>query len=150
MRASAKATKATPSARARARKPRRDWRKAFLEGFADTGTVRGGCARAGIHRSSAYLERQRSEPFALKWADIEGDVTERLEATALLLALKGDVRLIEFLLKARRPEVYREHHQVELAGPDGGPVQLDALGDLSKLSDRDLASLQRILTRAHS
>jgi hypothetical protein len=143
------ATKATPSAHARARKPRRDWRPAFLKGLQKTGTVTGGCAHAGIHRSSAYRERQRDERFALKWADLEEEVTDRLEATALLLALKGEVRLIEFLLKARKPDVYREHHQVELAGPDGGPVKLDGLGlDLDKLSDRDLAALQRIAGRA--
>jgi hypothetical protein len=147
--AKANATKATPSARARARKPRRDWRPAFLSGFAKTGTVTGGCAHAGIHRSSAYRERQRDESFALKWADLEEEVTDRLESTALLLALKGEVRLIEFLLKARRPDVYREHHQVELTGADAGPVQLDGLGlDLDKLDDRDLASLQRISGRA--
>ena len=142
------ATNATPSARARPRKPRRDWRPAFLKGLERTGTVTGGCAEAGINRTTAYRARQRDEGFALKWADLEEQVTDRLEATALMLALDGEVKLIEFLLKARRPDVYREHHQVELAGPDGGPVELDALGDLSKLSERDLASLQRILARA--
>ena len=66
-----------------------------------------------------------------------------------MLALKGEVRLIEFLLKARRPDVYREHHQVELAGPNSGPVEIDGLGlDLDKLNDRDLAALQRIAGRA--
>jgi hypothetical protein len=45
--------------------------------------------------------------------------------------------------------VYREHHQVELAGPSGSPVELYGLGlNLEKLSDRDLASLQRIAGRA--
>jgi hypothetical protein len=145
----ARATKATPSARARTRKPRRNWRAAFLEGFTKTGTVTGGCAHAGIHRSSAYRERQRSESFALKWADIDEEVTDRLEATALLLALKGEVRLIEFLLKARRPDVYREQHVLEHTGPGGGPVELIELGlDLTKLTDAELRSLQRLVTRA--
>ena len=71
----------------------------------------GGCAHAGIHRSSAYWERQGSESFALKRADIDEEVTDRLEATALLLALKGEVKLLEFLLKACRPDVHSEHHQ---------------------------------------
>lgn len=69
---------------ARACKPRRDWRRRFLDGFKRTGTVTGGCAYAGIHRSSAYRERQRSEKFALAWSDIEDEVTDRLEATTLL------------------------------------------------------------------
>jgi hypothetical protein len=143
------ATKATPSARERARKPRRDWRAAFLAGFATTGTVRGGCAHAGIHHATAYRERQRSEKFALAWADIEQDVTEKLEETALTLALDGEVRLIEFLLKARKPEMYREQHLLEHTGPHGGAVELLQLGvDLSKLTDRELRSLQRLVTRA--
>jgi hypothetical protein len=144
------ATKATLSARARARKPRRDWRPAFLKGFAKAGTVTGGCEKAHVARTTAYRERQRDEKFALAWADVEAGVTLQLESRAVELALGGDVRLIEFLLKARKPDVYREHHQVELAGPDGGPVKLEPLGDLSKLSDRELTALQRLLTRAHS
>jgi hypothetical protein len=145
----ADATNATLSPRPRARKPRRDWTRQFLEGFKRTGTVTGGCAHARIHRATAYRQRQKDERFALAWADLEEEVTDRLEATALVLALKGDQRLIEFLLKARKPDVYRERHQVELAGPDGGPVELDGLGlDLDKLTDRELASLQRIAGRA--
>ena len=144
---------ATPSGRARAgkRAPRntRDWEAQFLNGFKATGTVAGGCDRAGIVRSTAYRARHRDEAFSLKWADIDAEVTDRLEATALLLAMRGSERLIEFMLKARRPEMYRERHTLEHTGPDGGPVQLDALGDLSRLSDRDLNSLHRILNRAH-
>ncbi len=142
------ATKATPSAPARARKARRDWRAAFLDGFRESATVTGGCEKANVNRTTAYRERQRDETFALAWADIEAGVTCELESRAVELALAGDVRLIEFLLKARRPEVYREHHQVEHVGPGGGPIELGGLGlDLS-LSDRDLASLQRIASRA--
>ncbi len=55
-----------------------------------------------------YEERQRSETFALAWSDVESEVTDRLEQTALDLALAGDRHLIEFLLKARKPETYRE------------------------------------------
>ena len=103
----------------------------------------GGCAYAGIHRSSAYRERQRSEKFALAWSDIEDEVTDRLEATL------AAVRLMEFLPKARKPEMYREQHLLEHVGPGGGPVEVEALGiNLDKLNDRDPASLQRIVTCA--
>jgi hypothetical protein len=146
----AKATKATPSARARTKgKPRRDWRPAFLKGFQKSGTVTGGCAHAGINRTTAYRERQRSEKFAVAWSELEAEVTDKLEATALELALGGETRLIEFLLKARKPEMYREQHLLEHTGPGGGPVALDSLGvDLANLSDRDLNALHRIVTRA--
>jgi hypothetical protein len=59
----ADATKATPSARPRARKPRRDWRPAFLKGFAKAGTVTGGCEHAGVVRTTVYRVRQKNETF---------------------------------------------------------------------------------------
>ena len=152
VRARVRGRRATLATGRHKRAPRntRDWKTEFLKGFKATGSVAGGCDRAGVVRSTAYRARHRDEAFALKWADVDAEVTDRLEATALLLAMRGSERLIEFLLKARRPEMYREHHQVELAGPGGGPVELDALGDLSQLSDRDLSSLQRILRRTHA
>jgi hypothetical protein len=141
------ATKAT--SRARARKTRRDWRPAFLKAFAKCGTVTGACEHAKIAPTTAYRARQRDEKLALAWADIEAGVTLQLESRAVELALDGSERLIEFLLRARRPEAYRESYVLEHTGPEGGPVKLDGLGlDLSKLSDRDLASLQRIAGRA--
>jgi hypothetical protein len=32
--------------------------------------------------------------------------------------------LLIFLLKARRPEVYRERQQIQHTGPSGGPVEI--------------------------
>lgn len=145
------ATKATLT-RARAKsKQRRDWRPAFLRGFSQSGTVTGGCAHAGIHRATAYRERQRDPRFAAKWADVEEQLTDRLEARAVELALDGDWHLLEFLLKARKPELYRERQVLEHTGAGGGPIAVDPvnpLGDLERLSDRELTTLQRILTKA--
>jgi hypothetical protein len=39
-----------------------------------------------VARTTAYLERQRNETFALQWAGIDEEVTESLEPTALALA----------------------------------------------------------------
>jgi transposase len=51
-------------------------------------------------------------------------------------------------LERRYPERWRRRDAHELTGPDGGSVvQLDALGDLSKLADGDLASLRRFSRR---
>lgn len=144
-----KATNATLT-RARA-KQRRDWRPSFLRGFASSGTVTGACAHAGIHRATAYRERQLNPRFATKWSELEDELTDRLESRAVDLALVGDRHLLEFLLKARKPETYRERQLLEHTGVDGGPITVDAvdpLGDLSKLSDRELATLQRLLTKA--
>lgn len=99
-----------------ARKQRRDWRPAFLKGLAEQGTVYKACHEAGISRQTAYRTRQSDEAFALAWADVESTVTDKLESKAVELALGGEVKLLEFLLKARRPDVYREHTKVEHAG----------------------------------
>src|SRR5947209_1613560 len=106
------ATGATPSARARARKSEPAWCGRFLVGLAETGSVRGGAESARIHRATAYKRRAVDAKFAAAWAEVEEGVVERLEETALSLALDGEVRLIEFLLKARRPNIYREQHRV--------------------------------------
>lgn len=106
------ATKATPSAR----KKRRDWKTPFLVAFAKTGSITKACEHVKIERSTAYRERQRDEQFAVAWADAESKVTDDLEGEAVKRALDGSDRLLEFLLKARRPDVYRENVKHEHSG----------------------------------
>lgn len=96
-----------------ARKPLREWREAFLKALAEEGTVSAACRNAGISRNHAYRTRQQDEGFALAWADVESTVTDKLERKAVELALDGEVKLLEFLLKARRPDVYRESVRVQ-------------------------------------
>lgn len=112
---------------------RTDWRPTFLRAFETTGTVVQACRAAGIDRRTAYRERQRNEEFALAWADIDEKVTETLERVALQRAIDGSDRLIEFLLRARRPETYRDNVRVE----HSGRVQ----HDLQAMSDEQLDQL---------
>lgn len=149
----------------RARKPK-DWAPAFLKALEAVHLVTEACKSAGGRRSTAYDRRSKDAKFASAYADVEERSTELLEREAYRRAAVGvdkpvfqggeqvgSIReysdtLLIFLLKARRPDVYREHHQVELAGRDGGPVEIDGPGrDLKKLSERQLASLQRILAQ---
>lgn len=108
------ATKAT-SQRAKP-KERRNWRPIFLAALETEGTVWAACVTAKINRSTAYRERQRNEQFALDWADVESKVTDTLEREAVRRALEGSDRMLEFLLKARAPDKYRENVKVEHAG----------------------------------
>jgi hypothetical protein len=141
-------------------------KRLFLDALGAKHLVSAAAKAAGVHRSTPCAWRESDENFARRWDEIVDESTDLLEREAYRRAAVGvekpvyqgggkvgTVRefsdtLLIFLLKARRPAVYRDHHQVEHVGPEGGPVQFDALGDLSKLSDRDLASLQRILARA--
>lgn len=112
----------------------RDWEwevDAFIEAFMETASVSGACRELGIQRSSAYRRRQADEAFALAWADADEAITDALEEEAYRRAVKGveeprtvagkevavkrfSDRLLEMMLKARRPEKYRE--RVEISG----------------------------------
>jgi hypothetical protein len=126
-----------PAKRAARRTPKRkkaDWRPKFLKAFAETGTVIEAAKKAGVGRRTVYDERQRNETFALKWAEIEEWTTEEMEQEARRRAVlgveepvfyKGELvshvskysdTLLIFLLKARKPEVYRENVRVEHGG----------------------------------
>jgi hypothetical protein len=111
-----------------------DWRPVFLQALNDTGLVKEACRVAGIHRSTAYEERQRNEEFAVAWHDVEEETTERMEREAIRRAAEGVEKpvfqggqqvgaireysdtLLIFMLKARRPERYRENVHVEHSG----------------------------------
>jgi hypothetical protein len=132
-------TKRTPK-KARARK--QDWRPRFLVAFEAHVTVSEACAVAEVSRSNVYSERARSPEFAAAWDDVEERSTEGMEAEARRRAVEGwiergifdgegeqvgEVRkfsdtLLIFLLKARRPKVYRENKSIEHTGVDGGPI----------------------------
>jgi hypothetical protein len=115
---------ASPRARGR-----RDWRPAFLNALESEGTVTAAAAIANVTRTTVYHERQRNEEFALAWADVEERVTEGLERKAVQMAMSGEVKLIEFLLKARRPERYRDNVKVEHSGAIKRDVQLVGIND---------------------
>jgi hypothetical protein len=146
-------TERTPK-KARARKD--DWRPRFLAAFGEHVTVSEACRVAGVSRRNVYDERARSEAFAADWAEIEEGSTERLEAEALRRAVEGwverpvfdkegvqvgEVRkfsdtLLIFMLKARRPDTYRERYQHEHSGPDGGPIAAEIVAvDAKEVAD---------------
>jgi len=147
-----KQTRRTKSARTKRRGQRRkDWQTPFLGAFAELGMVTAACEAAGISRDTAYQERQRDEAFALAWADVEERSTETMEAEAYRRAVTGTTKplvsagkhvcdvqeysdsLLQFMLRARRPDRYRENVKVE----HGGQVKLERA---TQLSDEELAS----------
>lgn len=86
----------------------KNWRPAFLQTLKETGNVLLSCRVAGISRKQAYLTRQRNAAFAAEWADCMDDAIDMLEAIAVQRAKTVSDVLLIFLLKAHRPEVYRE------------------------------------------
>ena len=104
--------------------------------------VTAACKAVGIARSTVYEARQRDEAFAVAWADVEEKIIEQLEAAAIRRARDGVARpvfqggklvghervysdgLMALLLKARRPERYRDNVRMEHSGPHAAPPQL--------------------------
>jgi hypothetical protein len=148
-----------------------DWVPEFLEAFAEFGIVTAACGAAGVSRSTAYKRRDDDEAFALAWTGVETATTERMEAEARRRAVEGWVEreefesvyneetgelerhpsvivrkysdtLLMFMLKARKPDTYRE--RVEHTGVGGGPIEHRARLDLTKLTDEQLVALEAI------
>ncbi len=98
--------------------------KAFLDELAETGAVAAAAERAGLHRSTLYDLRRRNKDFAARWDAALQLGLDRLQDHAVVRATVGeetpvwqrgqqvgtirkpDNRLLQFLLKAHRPEVY--------------------------------------------
>lgn len=86
-----------------------EWTTAFLGALRNSGNIRASCAAAGISREAAYKHRESDAAFADRWKDAQEDAIEALEAAARSRAMSASDTLLIFLLKAHRPDVYREN-----------------------------------------
>jgi hypothetical protein len=97
-----------------------------LRAFVAIGTVTGAMQAVGMSRQSWYRWQEEDPDFKEAVGDAEQAAADRLEAVAIARATQAkapsDLLLI-FLLKGMRPEKYRERHQHEVTGPNGGPIQ---------------------------
>ena len=81
---------------------------AFLRVLASGSSVRAACEAAGISKTAAFAWRNDDADFAAAWDQANETGTEALEDEAVRRALAGSDTMMIFLLKARRPMVYRE------------------------------------------
>lgn len=119
------------------------WARTFLELFGQTGNVMLSARGAGVNRTTPYELRARDESFARAWADADEASIQVLEAEARRRAMATSDRLLEFLLKARRPATYRENHRVEVVGDGGGPVMTQVVPE--GLSDHERQLLRQAI-----
>lgn len=105
----------------------------FLLHLGRTGSVTFAAARAGLSRRALYKHRTADEAFAGYWEEALNLGVERLQDDAMRRALEGtaravfrngkqvgsvqqfDNRLLQFLLKAHRPETYGERGKAALS-----------------------------------
>ncbi len=109
------AVRHTPQSRAR-----------VLEEFAKCGRVDLACERVGIDRSTHYNWMRMEPEYAAAFQVARQQAIDYLEDMAHKRATDDDQpsdRLLEFLLKGLRPDVYGDRMKAEHSGPAGGPVQ---------------------------
>jgi hypothetical protein len=99
-------------------------RATFIAELRVRGTVYHAAKAADIGRRTAYAWRERYAEFARDWDDALEDSTEILEQSLYQRALDADTTAAIFLLKARRPEVYREKPPVAIDANAAGGVQI--------------------------
>ena len=109
------------------------WRGAFIERLKATGNVTLAASGAGVALQHAYRTRNRSKAFRRSWEDALEQAMDLLEGEARRRAtgIKRDVwyagekvgtknvysdTLLMFLLRARRPHLYRDNVKVERSG----------------------------------
>src|SRR4051794_16810457 len=93
----------------------------FLEALRAGRSVAAACRAATYTRSVAYVWRRDDPDFKAAWDEAVEEGTDALEDIAFDRAATGQSdTLTIFLLKARRPEKYRETVRQEHSGPDGG------------------------------
>jgi hypothetical protein len=72
-----------------------------------------------------YRWRDKWSTFADDWDEAIDDACDMLEAEAWRRAIeKNSDRLLMFLLKAHRPNKYKDRSAVEHSGDGGGPIVL--------------------------
>ena len=121
----------------------------FLEEFSTTANVSEACARSGMARFTVYRWRKRDPSFAQGWVEALEHGIDPLVDEALRRAVHGRVEpvfykgeecgsvhkhsdaLLMFMLRARRPKIYKNRAAVTRALlaiiPSGAQFDLEAL-----------------------
>lgn len=90
------------------------WQDPFLRALRLSGNIKLSCQAAGVGRAWIYKYKNSHPAFAAQWEDAEADAIDVLEAEARRRALTTSDLLLIFLLKARKPEMYRERYDVRV------------------------------------
>ncbi|HYC94212.1 MAG TPA: hypothetical protein VEB39_00775 [Sphingomicrobium sp.] len=97
-----------PYSNRRGAAPTRIQLNAFLHHLGRTGSVSYAAGRLGLARNTLYALRARDAAFATRWQDaVDRAAASREGARQPHSALQYDNRLLQFLLRAHRPDVYR-------------------------------------------
>jgi hypothetical protein len=116
--------------------PSEDW-DVFFEVLSETANVTKACEAANVNRLTAYDRKRFDKEFHEKWEYAYARGYDKLEESAQRRAFegctkpvfyKGDIcgyileysdALTTFLLKGRKPEIFRDRTEVTMNGGDG-------------------------------
>jgi len=84
------------------------WREAFLRSFRACGIIKRAAEDAGVTRRAVYYAHKREPEFRALYDEAREESIEVLEDVARGRAKESSDNLLIFLLKAARPDVYRE------------------------------------------
>lgn len=103
------------------------WMDSFLMLLSETGNVTYAAQGAGVSRATVYKHRHINALFAAKWEAAAELGVDGLEDVARERARTMSDTLLIFLLKAARPERYRE--RIETRNVSITPEQARAMSD---------------------
>lgn len=121
---------------------------AFLAAFAECGSVTRAAGTAGVRLGDHHRWLNEEDGYREAFREAEEEAVERLEEEARRRAVEGTEKpvfyqgeqvgvvrdysdtLLMFLLKAARPERYRDRAAQEADGENGGPLRIIIDGDL--------------------
>jgi hypothetical protein len=92
------------------------WQAAFLKTLRKAPNVAHACRVAHVSRFTAYKYREDDAVFAQKWEEALQASVDKCEEKAFDMAWKGDSQLLQFILKAHRPAIYRERIEAAVVG----------------------------------
>jgi hypothetical protein len=121
---------------------RPDWVPRFLVLYAETGNVAESARGAGCSREAPYRRAKADAAFAEAWAGARETAVDHLEEVARKRAEAGSDTLLIFLLKALRPEKYRDRVTVDVSVRDEAER---IAGELGVDVDAAIAEAERIL-----
>ena len=130
-----------------------DWAGPFLHALRGSSNIRAACEASGVGRRTVYDRRDSDPEFARAMAEALEDATDLLEGEARRRAYEGVERpvygsggagagtvevgtvreysdsLMMFLLKAHRPEKFRERYEVRHQGEVKVTVSAEEMSD---------------------
>jgi hypothetical protein len=89
------------------------WQATFLKALRRNPNITAAAHAARVSRFTAYKFRNNDENFAAKWDEALDASVDKVEETAFRMANEGDGGMVQFVLKAHRPERYRERQEID-------------------------------------